>query len=78
MSKVVAIEIDSFEAWETVCALQPHYKELDALANKGNFVVVSTDDPLLEGAILSPGALAAQFDHIEPSKRKLKFVDLVR
>lgn len=76
--RLVAVEINSLEAWQMVCALQPHYRELSVEENFGNFVVVSTDDPKLAGAILTPGTIAEHFDHIEPSPRKLKFVEIVK
>lgn len=76
--RFIAIEVDSSFAWETICALEPNYKELDPVANGGNFVVVSSHDPKLEGAILSPGTVAEHFDHIEPCSRKIKFVEIVR
>lgn len=76
--RLLAIEVDSSTAWEAICALQPHYKELDPVANGGNFVIVSSDDPKLEGAILSPGTVAEHFDHIEPSSHRIKFVEIVR
>lgn len=75
--RVTAIEINSQKAWDLVCALQPHYKELNADENWGNFVVVSSEDPKLEGAILSPGTVTNYFDHIEPSDVKIKLVELV-
>lgn len=75
MKSVVAIEIDSPETWETICALQPECKELSLEENLGNFMVVSPG--VFESSIFSPGALAAQFDRIEPSDRKIKFVTLV-
>lgn len=76
--RILAIEVDSDEAWEAVCALQPHYKELSAEENRGRFVVVSAADPKLEGAIIPPGAVENYFDHIEPSDVKIKLVTLVR
>ena len=76
--RFLAIEIDSTAAWETICALQPHFKELDGVENGGNFVVVSANDPKLEGAILSPGTVAKHFSHIEPSSLRIKFVEIIR
>lgn len=74
--KHVAIEIDSLETWQTLCALQPHFQELDPDENIGNFVVVYSEHEKLVGAICSPGTIAAHFDSIEPNSRRMKFVTI--
>lgn len=76
--RFLAIEIDSTAVWETICALQPHFKELDGVENGGNFVIVSADAGKLTGAILTPGTVAEHFSHIEPSSVRIKFVEIVR
>lgn len=77
MQQYRAIEITSIHDWEIICALQPNCKELDAEANIGNFVVVEPDSGKLEGAILSPGAVAEHMDHIEPHSQRLKIVTII-
>lgn len=74
---VIAIEVKNRETWDVLCALQPHFKELDADFNIGNFVVVSSEDPKLEGAIMSPDTIREHFDHLTPNDLTLKTVKIV-
>ena len=77
MHTVQAIEIDSHETWNMLCALNPLLKELDAEFNQGFFIVV-TPESGAEGAIMSPATVAEYFDHIEPNEHRIKIVTLVK
>lgn len=68
-----AIEIDSPETWEILCALEPHFTELDYEFNKGFFVVINHEEA--PWAVMSPQTVGVNFDHIEPGNR-IKLVHL--
>ena len=75
MPTVLAIEIDSPTTWEVLTAFDPHFGELSYEENLGNFVIPNYDGS--RWMIMTPKLVGEIFDHLEPSKERIKFVNLV-
>lgn len=76
--RTAAIEINSRETWDILCALDPHLNELSFEDNLGCFLAIDFEDES-RWAIITPATVGTIYDHIEPNpKMKLKFVTLVK
>lgn len=75
-TKTLAIEINSPEVWELICALDPHTNELSFEENLGSFLAINFEGS--RWAIMSPETVGKHFDHLEPAQLKVKTVNLVR
>ena len=77
-ARTVAIEINSRQTWDILCALDPHMNELSFEENHGSFLAIDLDDEC-RWALMTPRTVGEIYDHIEPDpKTKLKFVTLVK
>lgn len=76
MPEFHAIEIDSDDTWDALCAIQPVFGGLRRDANLGSFLVVDYPEKG-EARLCTPETVAVHFDHIEPGNLRIKTVRIV-